>query len=143
MCYGCHGDFFKWNQTKCFSSCAYCYAAHSSDNKLNYYNEDGTLKDNPYTRTEKQETHKMQAVGRNPYKIQLESKQIILSTDVSDAFDKYLQKSRNNYPKEFYDNEKRVKYVKSNNYKHSRLYDIVDIETGEIIAQKLPLFTKD
>lgn len=51
MCYGCHGDFFKWNQTKCFSSCAYCYAAHSSDNKLNYYNEDGTLKDNSYTRT--------------------------------------------------------------------------------------------
>lgn len=90
-----------------------------------------------------QETHKMQAVGRNPYKIQLESKQIILSTDVSDSFDKYLQKSRNNYPKEFYDNEKRVKYVKSNNHKHSRLYDIVDIETGEIIAQKLPLFTKD
>lgn len=143
MCYGCHGDFFKWNQTKCFSSCAYCYAAHSSDNKLNYYNEDGTLKDNPYTRTEKQETHKMQAIDRNPYKIQLESKQIVLSTDVSDAFYKYLQKSRNNYPKEFYDNEKRVKYVKSNNHKHSRLYDIVDIETGEIIAQKLPLFTKD
>lgn len=90
-----------------------------------------------------QETHKMQTVGRNPYKIQLELKQIILSTDVSDAFDKYLQKSRNNYPKEFYDNEKRVKYIKSNNYKHSRLYDIVDIETGEVIAQKLPLFTKD
>jgi hypothetical protein len=53
MCYGCHGDFFKGQNKKCFSSCAYCYAAHSGDNKLNYYNEDGTLKDNDYTRTER------------------------------------------------------------------------------------------
>ena len=52
MCYSHHGDFFKGQNKKCFSSCAYCYAAHSSDNKLNYYNEDGTLKDNDYTRTE-------------------------------------------------------------------------------------------
>lgn len=116
--------------------------------KTDYFDIYMNMTDSEYEEWKKnqeieQETHKMQAVGRNPYKIQLESKQIILSTDVSDAFDKYLQKSRNNYPKEFYDNEKRVKYVKSNNYKHSRLYDVVDIETGEIIAQKLPLFTKD
>ena len=116
--------------------------------KTDYFDIYMNMTDSEYEEWKKnqgigQETHKMQAVGRNPYKIQLESKQIILSTDVSDALDKYLQKSRNNYPKEFYDNEKRVKYVKSNNYKHSRLYDIVDIETGEIIAQKLPLFTKD
>lgn len=50
MCYRGHGDMFRIND-KCFSSCAYCYAAHSGDNKLNYYNEDGTLKDNEYTRT--------------------------------------------------------------------------------------------
>ena len=113
--------------------------------KTDYFNVYMNMTDSEYEEWKKNqgETHKMQSVGRNPYKIQLESKQIILSTDVSDAFDKYLQKSRNNYPKEFYDNEKRVKYVKSNNYKHSRLYDIIDIETGEIIAQKLPLFTKD
>ena len=113
--------------------------------RTDYENVYMNMTDSEYEEWKKNrgETHKMQSVGRNPYKIQLELKQIILSTDVSDAFDKYLQKSRNNYPKEFYDNEKRVKYVKSNNYKHSRLYDIVDIETGEIIAQKLPLFTKD
>lgn len=51
MCYGCHGDFFKGQNKKCYSSCAYCYAAHSGDNRLNYYNADGTLKDNPYTKT--------------------------------------------------------------------------------------------
>lgn len=32
----------------------YCYAHHNADKQLNYYNEDGTLKDNPFTRTTKQ-----------------------------------------------------------------------------------------
>lgn len=50
MCYGAHSDMFRFNEKKCFSSCAYCYAAHSGDNSLNYYNADGTIKDNPYTR---------------------------------------------------------------------------------------------
>lgn len=50
MCYGAHSDMFRPNEKKCFSSCAYCYAAHSGDNSLNYYNADGTIKDNPYTR---------------------------------------------------------------------------------------------
>lgn len=52
MCYGCHSDFFAGKNKKCYSSCAYCYASHSGDNKLNYYNEDGTLKDNAFTQTE-------------------------------------------------------------------------------------------
>lgn len=50
MCYGCHGDKFRWNEKQCFSSCAYCYAAHSGDSNFNYYNADGTLKDRPLTR---------------------------------------------------------------------------------------------
>lgn len=50
MCYGAHSDMFRVNEKKCFSSCAYCYASHSGDNNLNYYNADGTIKDNPYTR---------------------------------------------------------------------------------------------
>lgn len=50
MCYGCHGDKFRWNEKQCFSSCAYCYAAHSGDSNFNYYNSDGTIKDRPLTR---------------------------------------------------------------------------------------------
>lgn len=50
MCYGCHGDKFRWNEKQCFSSCAYCYAAHSGDNNFQYYNNDGTLKNRPLTR---------------------------------------------------------------------------------------------
>lgn len=50
MCYGCHGDKFRWDEKKCFSSCAYCYAAHSGDSNFEYYNNDGTLKDRPLTR---------------------------------------------------------------------------------------------
>lgn len=50
MCYGCHGDKFRWDEKKCFSSCAYCYAAHSGDSNFEYYNNDGTLKNRPLTR---------------------------------------------------------------------------------------------
>ena len=52
MCYGCHGDLFKGQRKKCYSSCAYCYAAHSFDSNIEYYNEDGTLKDSVFTRTD-------------------------------------------------------------------------------------------
>ena len=52
MCYGCHGDFFRWNEKKCYSSCAYCYAGHSSDSNFKYYNEDGTIIDRPISRVQ-------------------------------------------------------------------------------------------
>lgn len=56
MCYGCHGDMFRFNEKKCYSSCAYCYAAHSGDSAFEYYNEDGTLKDRPLTRFKDRKT---------------------------------------------------------------------------------------
>ena len=49
-CYGNICDALSYNDA-CYSSCAYCYAGHSSDKYVKYYNEDGTLKDNIYTRT--------------------------------------------------------------------------------------------
>jgi hypothetical protein len=49
MCYGCHGDIFKGIRKECYSSCAYCYAAHSGDSNLEYYNEDGTIINRPLT----------------------------------------------------------------------------------------------
>ena len=51
-CYGAHGDFFDVNSSeiKCFSSCAYCYAAHSDDNNLHYYRSDGSIVDSKYSR---------------------------------------------------------------------------------------------
>lgn len=49
-CYGGKVDILKYN-SNCASSCIYCYAHHNGDKMLNYYNEDGTLKDNVYTRT--------------------------------------------------------------------------------------------
>lgn len=50
-CYGGKVDVLRYDQ-KCASSCVYCYAHHNRDKVLNYYNEDGTLKDNAFTRTE-------------------------------------------------------------------------------------------
>ena len=52
MCYGAHSDMFRMNEKKCFSSCAYCYAGKSDSSAISYYNEDGSLKDTIYTRTE-------------------------------------------------------------------------------------------
>jgi predicted NAD-dependent protein-ADP-ribosyltransferase YbiA (DUF1768 family) len=63
MCYGCHSDLFEINEKKCYSSCAYCYASHSGDNNLNYYNEDGTLKDNAYTRTERNSNNSTEKIN--------------------------------------------------------------------------------
>ena len=48
-CYGGKVDILRYDQ-KCASSCVYCYAHHNRDKMLNYYNEDGTLKDNAFTR---------------------------------------------------------------------------------------------
>ena len=48
-CYGGKVDILRYDQ-KCASSCMYCYAHHNSDKMLNYYNEDGTLKDVAFTR---------------------------------------------------------------------------------------------
>lgn len=63
-CYGGKVDLLKYN-SNCASSCMYCYAHHNSDKMLNYYNEDGTLKDNAFTRTdEKQATQQKQ--NNNP-----------------------------------------------------------------------------
>ncbi|MFR0885663.1 MAG: DUF1848 family protein [Lachnospira eligens] len=49
-CYGGKTDLLRYDN-KCASSCIYCYAHHNNNKNLNYYNEDGTLKDNPFTRS--------------------------------------------------------------------------------------------
>ena len=49
-CYGGKVDVLRYN-SNCASSCMYCYAHHNADKMLNYYNEDGTLKDNAFTRS--------------------------------------------------------------------------------------------
>lgn len=53
-CFGGKIDALRYDD-KCASSCGYCYAHHNSDAAVNYYNEDGTLKNNAFTRT-KEET---------------------------------------------------------------------------------------
>lgn len=63
-CYGGKVDVLRYDQ-RCSSSCIYCYAHHNRDKILKYYNEDGTLKDIPLTRTdEKQVTQQKQ--NNNP-----------------------------------------------------------------------------
>ena len=66
-CYGGKVDILRYN-SNCASSCMYCYAHHNSDKMLNYYNEDGTLKDNAFTRTdEKQVTQQKQNNNQQDY----------------------------------------------------------------------------
>ncbi len=54
-CYGGKIDALQYNN-KCASHCIYCYAKHENDKVLEYYNEDGTLKNNVFTQTRKVET---------------------------------------------------------------------------------------
>lgn len=49
-CYEGKVDMLAYD-AKCYSACMYCYARHTKENPLRYYNEDGTLKDNDLTRT--------------------------------------------------------------------------------------------
>ena len=49
-CYGGKVDALAYNSV-CASHCVYCYAKHENDKTLEYYNPDGTLKDNVFTRT--------------------------------------------------------------------------------------------
>lgn len=53
-CYGGKVDVLRYDQ-RCSSSCVYCYAHHNRDKILKYYNEDGTLKDIPLTRTDEKQ----------------------------------------------------------------------------------------
>lgn len=49
-CYGGKVDALSYDSNECASHCVYCYAKHDNDETLEYYNEDGTLKNNIYTR---------------------------------------------------------------------------------------------
>ena len=53
-CYGNKTDACNYGAS-CASSCVYCYAKHNGNAVMQYYNTDGTLKDNDFTRTVKKE----------------------------------------------------------------------------------------
>lgn len=67
-CYGGKVDILRYN-SNCASSCMYCYAHHNSDKMLNYYNEDGTLKDNAFTRTDQNTNDFYSEDGKTPLTI--------------------------------------------------------------------------
>lgn len=67
-CYGGKVDLLRYN-SNCSSSCMYCYAHHNSDKMLNYYNEDGTLKDNAFTRTDQNTNDFYSEDGKTPLTI--------------------------------------------------------------------------
>lgn len=56
-CYGGKIDALAYAKT-CASHCMYCYAKHENDKTLQYYNEDGTIKDTPLTRTREESPFK-------------------------------------------------------------------------------------
>lgn len=67
-CYGGKVDVLRYN-SNCASSCMYCYAHHNGDKMLNYYNEDGTLKDNAFTRTDENTNNFYSEDGKTPLTI--------------------------------------------------------------------------
>lgn len=67
-CYGGKVDVLRYD-SNCASSCMYCYAHHNGDKMLNYYNEDGTLKDNAFTRTDENANNFYSEDGKTPLTI--------------------------------------------------------------------------
>lgn len=67
-CYGGKVDILRYDQ-KCSSSCVYCYAHHNRDKILKYYNEDGTLRDIPLTRTDQNTNEFYSEDGKTPLTI--------------------------------------------------------------------------
>ena len=59
QCYGNKADVLAYADN-CLSACAYCYAAQQDNNPFTYYNEDGTLKDNEYTQTQRVEAERQE-----------------------------------------------------------------------------------
>ena len=53
-CYGGKVDALAYNNN-CASHCVYCYAKHENDKVLEYYDENGKLKDNVFTRTRREQ----------------------------------------------------------------------------------------
>ena len=49
-CLNCKADVLAYDDT-CASQCAYCYAKHGSNTAMKYYDKDGKLLDNDFTRT--------------------------------------------------------------------------------------------
>lgn len=63
-CMGNKSDMLKFSDN-CSSACLYCYAKHNNDSVMQYYNEDGTLKDNAFTRTVRQENNQEDNIFKN------------------------------------------------------------------------------
>lgn len=66
-CFGGKVDCLDYKDSICMSHCVYCYAHHQNEAAMNYYDKDGKLKDNNYTRVleevrqEEPETQGLQA----------------------------------------------------------------------------------
>lgn len=63
-CYGGKVDLLRYDN-KCASSCVYCYAHHNANANAIYYNQDGTLKDTPLTRTTESEQNVSENISNN------------------------------------------------------------------------------
>lgn len=80
----------------------------------------------------------------NPYSIpSKKNKFLVLSEKTSESFTNWISKAHGKYPKEFQDANKPYIYRKSNNNKRSRKYDVIDVNTGEVIAKNTVLYTQE
>lgn len=73
-CFGGKTDVLKYG-AHCASHCVYCYAKHENDAAMRYYNEDGTLKDNDFTRTKPKQSAKQdvsEIVDKNKFELSKE-----------------------------------------------------------------------
>lgn len=133
-CYGGKVDVLRYDQ-KCASSCMYCYAHHNGDKMLNYYNEDGTLKDNAFTRTdEKQAIQQKQNNNPQDYTYAGTNENYDLSNFAIRPFTHHFNDGS---VKEFQSVEQAFQYIKASKFADTRSNDGNTRSSGKSIQAEI------
>ena len=78
---------------------------------------------------------------------QYKKKFLVLDDKLSRSFNNYRSKAmkgdKYGFPKMFWDDKHRLVYIKSNNHRNSRRYNLVSTDTGEVLYSNMLLYTKE
>ena len=140
-CYGGKVDVLRYDQ-KCSSSCVYCYAHHNRDKMLNYYNEDGTLKDVAFTRANPndysdsfQNTHSDNVTNSSDINIYASTNE---NYDLSNfAIRPFTHNFNDGSVKEFQSVEQAFQYIKASKFADTRSNDGNTRSSGKSIQAEI------
>lgn len=142
-CYGGKVDVLRYN-SNCASSCMYCYAHHNGDKMLNYYKEDGTLKDNAFTRTDQNTNEFYSEDGKTPQNKQNNNPAVNIyagtgeNADLSNfAIRPFTHHFNDGSVKDFQSVEQAFQYIKASEFADTRSNDGNTRPSGKSIQAEI------